>query len=453
MKDSKKIYYGYLPIMILITLSIIEGILLLSGKIILGPITSSTVHFLASASIGILTIYFSNKKFKGDYNIRFNPAKSLINSRTKNIVTLISIMIFASIATVIIKQHAIDHKNVISTGSDVIPLVMNMNKRLLSGEFPYLPLPVPELSYTLIPNYLPLQWLPYLPAEILNFDYRFIPIILIIIALLMYVRKTNKIDMDNTIRLILIIFPLLFLTLYYIIKKGEVQRTLEVTMAAFYLLLSMAFLNREKIIFLSITILLCLLSRFSLVLWLPVAGIVLLHEFKFKQTFKIIGLVITGIILIYGPFLYQDPYIFFKGLEYYKNASLGVWEIQDWQGNDLYPYFIGNGLGLDVFIYKYGPTDLREKINLAEKLQLGVSLIFITVAIIIYLVRKTKVNADAFLLGTLKIYLTIFYAFIIMPYNYLYLVPFIINITILYMVAKNSNLLIQVTPPNNINPV
>src|SRR5690606_33194128 len=107
-------------------------------------------------------------------------------------------------------------------------------------------------------------------------------------------------------------------------------------------------LNSKRIGIIALMLTICLLSRFSLVLWVPLLLLILLHERGIKTSFLTGVLTLAGIALFYGSFLLIDPTIFSKGMGYYTVAAAGEWIIHDWH-NGRYPYVLEQGLGFAIY--------------------------------------------------------------------------------------------------------
>jgi len=227
--------------------------------------------------------------------------------------------------------------------------------------------------------------------------------------------------------------------LFFYIKANQVdlQVTVEGLMAAFYLLVGFALL-KGKLRWIAAAVLLCLLSRFSLVLWLPLFLLILLANRGFKTALYFGLALCAGFLLVYGPFLIKDPYIFTKGFDYYTLAAGGEWTIKPWQEgeNARYPYHLDKGMGFAVYFYKYVAGDYLQKLEVTRQVHLWASLATTGILALVFWWNRKKLHPMVFALGSLKIYLAVFYSLIQVPYFYLYTTPLFLNLPLIWMACK-----------------
>lgn len=332
------------------------------------------------------------------------------------------------------------NKNPAETGSDVIPNVMSYVKRTINGEFPYQPIRGEHWTYELMPTYLTMTWLPYLPAEIFHFDYRWIPVIALSICLVVYYRQNNQLKNNPLLFWIAFIVPILFIYFYTRFNKEEIKLTVEGLVAAYYFLLAFS-LAKKRLSLIIVMVLLCILSRFSLLFWLPLLVIVVFQECGIKSVVKSISICIVGVLLLYGLFLIKDPNIFFKAVKYYDIATIGEWKIAGWlkEKGGKYPYSLSRGTGWAIWFYDYLGGTLEHKIAVLKKVQI---VLVISTTILLcwyYLKHKTKMDGFLYALAGLKISLIIFYSFVQIPYTYLYVLPVLLNLPILMLGLQVMN--------------
>lgn len=422
------------PLLGLCLLVLLEMITILNPPDILSPFGSAFLYLVLGISTGCVLIKYSKGK---------NSLLSIsVSSATKNISKSWWITVAAGFAVIWVlaknqfDQVKIIHNQVDKVGSDVIPQIMYFVKRFTSGEFPYKPIPIPEMGYELIPTYLPFQWMPYIPAEIFGFDYRYIALTILSVATFLFLKQLSKISIDKWMRWVLMLIPIVFLINYFPSFYSSSKITVEYNVAAYYLLLCLAIYKRN-IWGIGLALLACILSRYSLVLWLPLLGILGWFHLGKTAFFKIIGIIIGGVGLIYLPFFFVDPLLFSKGYHYYAEASIGEWTIKNWQSNkDIYPFHLNQGFGFAYLAFEHFTGTLAEKINAYQKLHLGLSLLTVLSLTIYWWKNKIKWSFEAYALGSFKIYLTVFYSFVVIPYGYLYILPLMVSWVILLLMAK-----------------
>lgn len=407
-----------------------EGIMLTLGQNIFGPFVSPLVHLLCSILSAVYLLRMNTSGLSLDNTVHTTVSKQYSKTTILIAGTVLFLLLWA-IAVYIFSRRMIDYRDVKSAGSDIIPQVMYLTKRFVNGTYPYSPIPIRELEYTLIPTYLPFQWLPYIPAELLHFDYRFIGLALLSTCLLIYLKKTATIMPQRKLWIIVCLTPFLFLYTYFIRNAPMLQSTVEMLVTSFYCWVGFS-LFRKHYISLVLCILFCVLSRYSLVLWLPLLLLVLLMERGFKSTAVFCFLLLAGIALCYGPFLLKDPMIFKKGYDYYTTASITEWKVQSWQPKGAYPPHLQEGLGLAIYVYALFPGTVLAKLSAIKLLHLLCSICITLGLAVYYVVNRKRISSAEFLVGSLKLYLSVFYALIIIPYPYLYLVPMMFNLPVLY---------------------
>lgn len=403
---------------ILFVVSIIIEILLLSKfKNIFGVYISPIVILVNNFSL--VFIAFKIKETEKINNISISNNKTVLFS-------------FYFVLTLIIAYflNQIFHSIPITSSlSDIIPTLQKYNTRLLLGEFPYKA--IQYEGWTVIPNYMPMQWLPFIIAEILNFDYRWISYAAFVLINFMYWK--HHINRNSLYENLFKAFvPFFFLFLLLMKDNHLFGSNVELLLVAYYMFLAFSIKNKNYKI-LGFGIVFCLLSRFSLIFWLPLYAFMLFKKEDFKFIFKVGLTVLIGVIFIYViPFLSKDPYIFTNGLKYYSQAAVGEWLIKDFQQIGEIPFHLGQGVGFAVYFYEFATASLEENLNLAKYFHVLISLFTVAIGFIIFHFKKFKIATAFLILLSFKVYLSVFYAFIHIPYVYLQLVPLFISVALLF---------------------
>lgn len=313
--------------------------------------------------------------------------------------------------------------------SDIIPQVMVLVHRFISGTFPYLPINI--WGYTLNPTYLPLQWLPFVIPEWLGLDYRWMSFAVYFFAIFLLLRQARTYFRRDLHFMIFSLVPFLFSALYLFYDPVLFALTIESLIAGYYLLFALSLFSL-RVLPAAGGLLLTLLSRFSIVLWTPFYFLALFFSPLRSRALRIAGLLLAGIIIIYVlPFLSQDPSIFLNGYRYHSLAALAEWAPR---GADAQPWHLYRGYGLALFFFEYVPGPLVHKLHLLQRSHLLMSLLAVLLPAILFFRQRQRYDLRLFLIGSLKIYLAVFYAFIQIPYHYLYLVPAILTLPILLIV-------------------
>jgi len=411
-----------------------EVLMLTTFKVYFGILLSPLIHFIFSLASGIYLMNLGRNTNEASFA---ELKTSNTFSRLSTAITAILLIVFIIQAGQLFLEKPINYKDVKSVGSDVIPQVMYITKRFTGGHYPYVPIPIPELGYILTPTYLPFQWLPYVPAEIAGFDYRYTGIVLLSLGVLIYALYIAKLKLPKITLVLLHLLPLIFLFLYKKEQPDLLQVTVESLVTAFYIFTGFALL-KKNIYLLAFCLVTCLLSRYSIVLWLPLFVLIFYTNNGLKKTALLLLLITAGVALFYGPFLLRDPLIFKKGYEYYTSASKGEWGIQYWQAQKEYPYHHQGGLGFAIYFYKYIQGDVDAKIQAIKQTHLIVCLGVTVLMGLFYLKVRNTIAPSVYTIASLKIYLTFFYAFIIIPYPYLYLLPAMFNLVVLYAGVRTA---------------
>ncbi|AIZ62857.1 hypothetical protein PK28_02650 [Hymenobacter sp. DG25B] len=314
------------------------------------------------------------------------------------------------------------------TQSDIIPILQNYVHRFLSGEVVYKY--ITNLPYPLFPNHLPLQWLPYVMAEQLGVDYRWWALgLLLLVGFGAYLAFLNGQRLRGGLFAAAAVLP--WLLLWHLIKvdSGLFAHTVEFTIIAYYCLLVAAIFSRSVLVQ-AAALVLCLLSRYSVIFWVPLFLWLLWRERSRWHAVAVAGLTLLGIVLIYVvPFLSKDWTIFTHALSEYKIATLGEWTRTN--GPDGKPWHLFGGLGFASWFYTYGSGDVPARISLLQKAHVVASLGAVVLSAGVYWLLRHRLDYRVLALASLSFYLSTFYAFIQIPYAYLTSLTLFISVFVL----------------------
>lgn len=373
-------------------------------------------YFISSLCIGFLILsYYKGKVVEKVLQQPKIPIKIIVLG-----LSLLTIAIFAFIDRNLFEQIAIYHKQ-----SDIIPTVQVLVKRLFSGEVVYRP--IEDFGYYLPVTYLPLQWIVYTPAEYFGFDYRWIAFFIWVtgsVWLLIRVLQTQNLILKLLIPAFL--FGIYGLILYK--QEGIVSNTIETMVAGYYIIFIIS-MNQKNAILQGIGITLCLLSRFSLVIWLPLWAFVLFVSNNRKSMWITMSTTAILVLLIYViPFLSKDWNSFFSAYKYYSHAALGEWSSINY--TIMKPTQLNVGTGIAFLFAEIYKGDLALGLKLLQRT--GMVFYFITIILlgIWYWKNKKNIHMNIFLLASFKIYLSVFLFFIQVPYVYLMVVANFISVAI-----------------------
>lgn len=318
--------------------------------------------------------------------------------------------------------------------SDGIPSMEMYVKRFISGEKVYTQMYFPSWSF--FPTYLPFMWSPYIPAEVLNIDYRWTAYFFFLIVLVFWNKRLLNQPIYFEEALLKLVIP--FIMMWCFIKDADFVfgHALELTPISYYLILALS-LGSSRVWMVALPILFCLLSRYAFSFWLPIYLLILWSEFGFKKAFQIGILVGAGVFIFYLlPFISGDWSIITKGVDAYNIAIIDQWKTQPWQESGALPHHLSQGLSFSIYFYNLLPDlSVLERLSMNKWAHLLLSLgtaIMILLSYFWYKKKFTNFNLKLFLLISLKFYLVIFYSLMYMPFSYLYKLPLFLSIPIIY---------------------
>jgi hypothetical protein len=307
--------------------------------------------------------------------------------------------------------------------SDIIPLIHRMNYRFMHGQAIYESFS--DFGYAAFPTYLPAMWMPFLMADKLQLDYRtwsyiILCSILLLCAMLMPVKNKN--------RAWLFLFPFGVFLLYTWYQPSVFGWTIEPMIAGFYLLLLLGIYLQNTWI-MGFALLLCLLSRYAILLWVPAFFILLFFFGNKKQPIYTAIILLTGTLVIFIiPFLLSHPMILKRGYSQYTAAAFGEWRGQSWQKHGDLPFQLSQGYGFAIYFYQWGKGEIIQRLKLTQMVHFIICIVLPVVTVLWYWLRKSKrLSLNWFLLFSLKLYLVLFFAFIQVPYAYLFFTPLMIS--------------------------
>ena len=400
---------------IVISLCFLELWLFSVGKKQFGIMWSPLIVFLSGLFSGVGFLVFFYKK-EIDY-----PTNKWNWRRTTTALVIVFVGIWkcGDILKNLIKSKPIDFHD--PTGSDVIPQVGILVERFLSGIFPYQLISTEwTLNYSLYPTYLPLTWMPFVFPDLLGIDYRWMSFAILILSFFYFFYKT--IPWITSLWKVFFIVLIPFLFLFLLQNDGNIGTfaySIETLIGGYYLIVAMALFSKKNWVR-GISLSLCLLSRYSLILWLPVFFYVLFLKEKKSNIFQIGGWIIFSFLVFYIiPFFSQDPTIFSQGFAYHTKAAMITFSSFPWQKAGELPLMLGNGYGFAIYFYEFMDGTVAEKLLAYRSTHFVLSCCSALFSIIIFYKIKDQIDYRIFLLGTLKIYLVFFYNFIQIPFHYL----------------------------------
>lgn len=417
------------PILLFSFLLIAEQFAFWQGKHIWGSAWNPLFLWILAGSIGVYYLYLSQQ-------LPYKIEKVTISLPKRGLWglwgTMSIILCFGALY-----QTFTAHSS--SENSDVMIVMEALANRFYKGEFPYTPVFCTNQAgggYYVNAPYLPAFWLPMLMSIWAGIDKRwagfFVWAGVMFVLGWMYGREPQK---KWTYIFGLASFSSIIWLFYFKDHTLSLSSTFESVVIAYYLLLLIG-VYYDNIWITGIALLLCLLSRYNLLFWLPILGILYLKHHKIADIVKMSAIVIIGIIGIYVvPFLMKSPDIFFKSYEQWAVATAGTWSLAD---NPTQPNCIAFEIGLafNGFFYRFISGTIAERIAFMQKFQIVLLIIFAVGAIYYYFKRKHTIAYPDFAVGTLKIYFSIFFAFTPMAFEYYFMPTFAMSLFLLIQIAE-----------------
>ena len=295
--------------------------------------------------------------------------------------------------------------------ADMLPVMKVMSRRFLTGEWRHVYDPIPEIWSGFQPIYLPAMWLPFTSALLFDFDLRWVTVCGIWLTVIVCVLPPWKKDWRP---FVLVAALLILLAWFHLEKQNNVIRLTEEGLIFFYYAILAVAIIISNPWFLGISVVLCLLSRYSLVGWIPFAMLYLVmtkqFDFLLKTFVSSLVVILTMLILPFGI----KPLLFHL---HFQNAYVAQVP-RVWRENPEYFY---HSLGMARF---FGANHISLLHSVLVAGTLLVPLIFL------FVIRKKFLMQPNILLAGFQLSITFFYNFIDVSYLYLFYTPVFVSLVI-----------------------
>lgn len=306
--------------------------------------------------------------------------------------------------------------------SDVLPQLETLYQRFSRGEFPYTPIPME--NNTPYPVYMPLHWLPIGLGYALGVGARWLGYGLLVLATGIYGAWVGRQAVSAGARIAALFLPSLGLWGFILWGNLELPVSLETVIAAYYLVLAVGLAGRNMGL-ITLGLILCLLSRYTLIFWLPLFAYVLWQEKPLRTSLQTWGSVALSIVLIYiVPFLLKDPSIFSKGITYHNGCAAAEWT---GYGENPVSWTMERGIYFAIYMKTWFTGDMEHRVFLARAIQAAVMLGLLGFGI--WAFHRWRARMDGFALSLVMLYAVIacFYFFSPMTFQYYFLVLFVLS--------------------------
>jgi hypothetical protein len=297
--------------------------------------------------------------------------------------------------------------------SDVIPQLETLFLRFSNGVFPYAPLE--QYPWHPYPVYMPLNWLPVGLAGPLKCDVRWIGVLFLGFSAVAWGIYAWARGSNSAAKLIAVILPAG--AAFAFLRWNEVSMgiTLETLIAAYYLLLATG-LAARNLVMITAGIILCLLSRYTMVFWLPLFFFLLWPTVSRKKNLLVWFSVIASVLVLYLlPFFFQDASILTKGIAYHNQCYVDAW---DGLGHPEESTAFDEGLNFSWFIREAAIGTMAQKVLTGRIIQATIMLLLTIGGIIGY--RKVKDRIAFYDYSLLMLYVILLCFFMFSPLTYMY---------------------------------
>lgn len=302
-----------------------------------------------------------------------------------------------------INQSPISYKD-----ADMIPVMQVMAQRFLNGNGSLVYSPIQEIWNGIQPVYLPAMWMPFVVSEKFSFDPRWITSFAVFFSFFLFIVCWRAHWKMRSGVILLFVSGILCVWLYTDTTHNFIRLSEEGIVVFYYSLLVFALLTDNFLIIGFVTAL-CTLSRYILVGWLPVIFLYLLIIRKQKKDtiYFLMSFSATIFFLVIVPFGYTPLQISFFQPEKYIEHAARIWKES--------PAYFSRSMGFAKF---FGP----EMIEVQHRILMIVSFLVPLTAIllIIYFTKQRAKKINHIGIATLKLTVVIVYAFIDVPYQYLF---------------------------------
>lgn len=305
--------------------------------------------------------------------------------------------------------------------ADMLPIIKVMNERMLSGELSKVYEPIPAIWNGATPIYLPAMWMPFAIPVALHVDPRWLTVVCLFIVylLLLYQLRFSRKEW-----MLLSVGILLAAWLFTDEIPGLLPFSEEGIVVLYYSLLVVA-LQRKNAKAIGILIALCLLSRYTLIGWLPAYLVWLLWNRRFKQL-RVSALAgsITVLLLVL-PFRVSDLLQLFKLPNTYIAFAARVWHDS--------PEVFTDGPGLARF---FSPEHISLQHSLLIACSLGIPVI--VTMLCLKFRERWKIDPERLPLAVLKLTLVVFFSLVDVPYQYLFYTSSFVSLLMLAPLMRDK---------------
>ena len=390
-----------------IVLFLIQLLLILCGGLTIGKYWNPILLFFVSLAIPFCFL-------KGYLNANEKPGIGLQSiSKYRNALwAIVGLILFLFSYEEFRKQLVEVSKP--ETISDVITQVVTLYERFASGEFPYQPISI-NGDYNLEPVYMPLTWLPIGLAKVLNVDVRWIGFGFLALVFGIYGWTVGGMQKTIVSKVIMLALPVLPFWAFILLSDYDLTVSYELVTGAYYLLLAVGLLGKNWWLIV-LGIIACLLSRYTLLVWIPLFALLVFSEFGLRKSLTIWSIVAGSVLLFFIiPFYLKEPAFMERAMQHYHNVT-----VADWIGYGDPPGSWNQELGVSISPIEHalfrGPMEVR--VTLARYIETGIILLLTIGGWFMY--RRWRNRLDMFDFSLVMLYLFVFVVYYFSPLTFRY---------------------------------
>lgn len=301
--------------------------------------------------------------------------------------------------------------------ADMLPIIEVMCRRAVAGELRAVYEPIPQIWNGVQPIYPPAMWASFLPAVALGFDLRWMTLAGIVLAAAFCLYPVLQAEGRRYHQPLILIGALaLLLTWLYTADWHNVIRLTEEGVVYFWYCLLVYAVVTGNGWAIGVATALCLLTRYSIVGWLPAVVLWWLLNGEGKTAWRatVAGGAAVAFLLIL-PFGWKPVRVLASLPGGYVGHAQKVW--------DEFSQHFYHSPGMARFFGREGAAALHGTL-----IVVSFALPVVFAGYVLRKQRKTPVRNVP--LALLVLTLSVFYAFVDVPYLYLYYTPVFVNLAV-----------------------
>jgi hypothetical protein len=175
-------------------------------------------------------------------------------------------------------------------------------------------------------------------------------------------------------------------------------------------------------------LILCLLSRYTLVFWLPFFAILLWQNTSFRQNTSVwISVAASALLLYFFPFFMKDPTILAKGIAYHNGAAIDEWR---GYGDPPVSWTMEQGIHFARHLKMATSGGAKHQVFVARAVQAATMLLLLFAGLWGWRRWRERIHFLDFSLLMLYLFVLFFYFFGPLTYRYYLIVPMMISAVI-----------------------